>query len=67
MVVIADKRLFVVGVKSSTFIPTKLRPCAAYSVVVVANAELLDSVCNRRFDYRFRTVVTAKGIIGVDV
>ena len=67
MVVIADERLFVVGVKTGAFVPTKLRPSAAYAVVVVANTKLLNAACYRRFDNRLGTVIRAKGIVGVCV
>ena len=67
MVVVTDKRFFVVGIKASAFVPTKIRPCATDPVVVVANAKLLNSVHDSRFNNRFRTVVTAEGIVGVGV
>ncbi len=67
MVVIPNERFAVVGVKASAFIPTKIRPRATDSVVVVANPKLLDTACDSGFNHRFGAVVRAEGIVGMCV
>ena len=65
MVVIALQGLAVVGVELCTLLPTKIRPRTAYTVVVVANTELLDATCNDRFYHFFGFILRTKGIVGV--